>query len=119
MSSVLGFAIMIVIVLLVAAFGMWAAQTVGARLGKKAPVNFESRAAAPLSGDEPVTHHRSPDGRFDLVTVASEMKMSHWVENPSLVEVASNRELFALEFNWSADSVTWSPDSRMVTLSLR
>lgn len=119
MSSVIGFIILIAIVLFVAAFGMWAAQAIAARMGKKAPVEFESRAAAPLSGDEPVTHHLSPDSRFDLITVANEMKMSHWVENPSLIEARSNRELFALDFHWSADSVAWSPDGRSVTLSLR
>jgi hypothetical protein len=119
MSSVLGFVIMIAVVILVAAFGMWAAQRIAARLGRKAPLDFESRAAAPLSGDEPVTHHRSPDGRFDLVTVASEAKMSHWIETPTLLEARTGRELFALDFQWSADSVAWSGDSRTVTLSLR
>lgn len=119
MGAVLGFAILIVIVLLVAAFGMWATTGIGARLGRKMPVDPASRAAAPLSGDTVMTHHPSPDGRFDVVTAAIEMRNSHWVEVPSLVDLQHNREIFALDDLWSADVITWSPDSRTATLKLR
>jgi hypothetical protein len=118
-SSIFGFILLIMFVILVAAFGMWAAQFIAVKVGKKAPLEFEDRAAAPLSGDEQTTHHRSPDGRFDLITAATEMKMSHWIEIPTLVEVKSGRIFFALGLQWSADVVTWSDDSRVVTIQLR
>lgn len=119
MGSVLGFVIMIGIVLLVAAFGMWAAQRIAAKLDKHPNQTQDGRAAAPLSGDNPTTRHRSPDGRFAVVTTATEVKMSHWVETPALYDLQQNRELLALDRRWSADVVTWSPDSRTVTLQLR
>ena len=118
MSSVLGFIIMIAIVLLVAAFGMWAAQRIAAQFDKR-PKNASGRAAAPLSGDATTTHHPSPDGRFAVVTTADEVKAGHWVEIPALYDLTQSRELFALEPRWSADVITWSPDSRTVTLQLR
>lgn len=119
MGSVLGFVIMIGIVLLVAAFGMWAAQRIAAKLDKHPNQIQDGRAAAPLSGDNPTTRHLSPDGRFAVVTSATEVKMSHWVETPALYDLQQNRELLALDRRWSADVVTWSPDSRTVTLQLR
>lgn len=119
MGSVLGFVIMIGLVLLVAALGMWAAQRVAARLDKHQVQRRPGRAAAPLSGDNPTTHHRSPDGRFAVVTSASQVKAGHWVETPALYDLQQNRELMALGSRWSADVVTWSPDSRTVTLQLR
>jgi hypothetical protein len=119
MSSVIGFVIMIGIVLFVAAFGMWAAQRIAARLDKHPNQIKNARAAAPLSGDSPITHHPSPDGRFDVVTAATEITMTHWVETPALYDLQQNRELLALDSRWSADVITWSPDSRTVTLQLR
>jgi hypothetical protein len=119
MGSVLGFVVMIVIVLLVAAFGMWAAQGIGARLGKKGPTAPNPRSAAPLSGDTAITHHPSPDGFFDVVTSANEVRMSHWVETPALYDLRSQRQLFALDPQWSADVISWAPDSQTVTIKLR
>jgi hypothetical protein len=72
-----------------------------------------------LSGDTTITRHPSPDGRFDVVTEANEVRMSHWVETPALLDRQHDREIFALASNWSADVITWSPDSRTVTLKLR
>jgi len=118
MSSVLGFVVMIAIVLLVAAFGMWAAQRIAAHFDKK-PDARGGRAAAPLSGDAITTRHTSPDGRFAVVTTADEVRAGHWVEIPALYDLAQNLQLFALGSRWSADVVTWSPDGRTVTLQLR
>ena len=119
MSSVLGFIILIAIVLFVAAFGMWAAQRIAARFDKHSSLAPTSRAAAPLSGDAATTRHDSPDGRFAVETTASEAKPGHWVESPAIYDLAQGRELVALDTRWSADVVTWSPDSRTVTLQLR
>ena len=119
MSSVLGFVVMIAIVLLVAAFGMWAAQRIAARFDKHGSIAPRSRAAAPLSGDAATTRHDSPDGRFAVETTAREAKPGHWIESPALYDLAQRRTLFALDAQWSADVVTWAPDSRTVTLQLR
>lgn len=119
MGTVAGFVLMLLIVLLVAACGMWLAQTIAARLGRKAPLEFESRPAAPLGAAEDAAHHPSPDGRFDVVTVAVARRMSRRVQTPSLVQVGGNRTLFALDERWSADEIAWSADSRHVTLKLR
>lgn len=119
MSSVLGFVVMIAIVLLVAAFGMWAAQRIAARFDKHASLAPRSRAAAPLSGDAATTRRDSPDGRFAVETTAREVKPGHWLETPALYDLTQRRELLALDAQWSADVVTWSADSRTVTLQLR
>jgi hypothetical protein len=119
MGSVLGFFIMIGIVILVAAFGMWAAQRIAAKLDKHPNQIQDGRAAAPLSGDNPTTRYPSPDGRYAVVTSATEVKMSHWVETPALYDLQQNLELLMLDSRWSADVITWSPDNRTVTLQLR
>lgn len=119
MGTVAGFVLMLAIVLLVAACGMWLAQVIAARLGRKAPLEFESRPAAPLAGAEDVTHHPSPDGRFDVVTVAVERPMGLRARTPALLQVSGNRTLFALDERWGADEIAWSADSRHVTLKLR
>lgn len=119
MGSVIGFFIMIGVVILVAAFGMWAAQRIAAKLDKHPQQIQAGRAAAPVSGDNPTTRYLSPDGRFAVVTSATEVKMSHWVETPTLYDLQQRVELLALDRRWSADVITWSPDSRTVTLQLR
>jgi hypothetical protein len=116
---VLGFVILIVIVQLLAAFGMWATQNVGARLGRRASAEKSARGAVRQNLDAALTHHPSPDGFFDLVTSASEMRMSHWVETPALYDLRSQRQLFALDSQWSADVITWSAESDKVTIQLR
>jgi len=119
MESILGFIVLILIVLLVAAFGMWAAQGIGARLGRKGPVDPINRAAAPLSGDSLITHHPSPDGRHVVITSANEVRPGHWVESPSLIDLEGQAEWFALDGRWSADEINWSTDSTSVTIKLR
>jgi len=118
MSAVLGFVVMIAILLIVAAFGMWAAQRIAALFDKKPGVR-DGRAAAPLSGGAITTRHSSPDGRFAVVTTAEEVKSGQWIEIPALYDLGQNLQLFALASRWSADVVTWSPDGRTVTLQLR
>ncbi len=61
----------------------------------------------------------SPDGKYKVVFSSFEMRMSHWVDNPILIEVATNEELYSLGGMFSADSVKWSEDSRYVTMSIR
>lgn len=117
MEAVLGFVFLILVVLVVAAFGMWFAQRMAVRVGRKTPdgPRFEEIE----TGDGRVTSHRSPDGRFDLRTTSVEMKMSHWIERPELVEIANGRRRFQPGELWSAETVAWSDDSRSVTMQLR
>jgi hypothetical protein len=60
----------------------------------------------------------SPDGQFRLVLEPVEMRMSHWIMGPALL--GRDETLFDLRDSlWSAEQVTWSPNSRFVTLKLR
>lgn len=62
----------------------------------------------------------SPDGRRAVLFNAYEMRMSHWVEAPMVIETGGKTVLFSLgDFPWSADGAKWSADSRQVTLFLR
>ncbi len=64
--------------------------------------------------------HLSPDGRYAVILVSEEMRMSHWADSPVIISVADNAALLNLSASlWSADTVRWSPDSRHVTLALR
>jgi hypothetical protein len=60
----------------------------------------------------------SPNGKFNVVLYPTEMRMSHWVWGPTLMIGETNLLDMSQSF-WSADSVTWSPDSKNVTLSMR
>lgn len=67
-----------------------------------------------------MTRYPSPDGRFVVVTVAYEMRMSHWVEAPYLYRTGEEDPLLNVSVNdWSADTIEWAEDSRSVTLSVR
>lgn len=119
MESVFSFILLIMFVLFIGALGMWAMQKIAIKVGKSSAPGGPPRTAAPLSGDSRVTRHPSPDGRFELFTTAHEMRMSHWIEVPALIETASSRTVLAVDEIWSADTVAWSDDSRTVTLQLR
>jgi hypothetical protein len=110
MSSVLSFVVMIVIVVAVAALGMWAAQRFAARVDRR-PANAPEAAGI-------ATRHLSPDGRYALVTTRYAAG-SHWVETPTLLDLHQERPLLALDRRWSADGVSWSADGRALTLQLR
>jgi hypothetical protein len=62
----------------------------------------------------------SPDGAYTVILVSVEMRMSHWLAQPLIVETASNRTILDLTPTlWSADAVQWSDDSAHVTLQMR
>lgn len=114
----LGFILLIMLVLLIAAFGMWFAQRMAVRVGRQAP-SEGPRFEEPVEGEGAVRRHPSPDGRFDLQTTVIAMTMGRGIEQPALVEIARGRRLFAAEGNWSADEIRWTADSRTVTMRLR
>jgi hypothetical protein len=60
----------------------------------------------------------SPDRRFFLQFEEEEMRMSHWLRCPILVETATGKVLFSLAGTlWSAEQVAWNADT--LTLLLR
>jgi hypothetical protein len=62
----------------------------------------------------------SPDGAYLVLLVPVEMRMSHWLAQPLIVEAATDRTILDLTTTqWSADSVRWSDDGARVTLAMR
>jgi hypothetical protein len=62
----------------------------------------------------------SPDGRYELLLASNEMRMSHWVTSAALWERVSQHLLLQLgDGLWSSEEITWSADSRIVTVGLR
>jgi hypothetical protein len=62
----------------------------------------------------------SPDGRYELLLASHEMRMSHWVTSAALWERVSQRLLLQLGGGlWSSEEISWSADSRVVTVGLQ
>ena len=62
----------------------------------------------------------APDGAYTVFLVPVEMKMSHRLAQPLIIETATNRTVLDLtDTSWSADAVRWSDDSVRVTLDMR
>ncbi|WP_232074065.1 hypothetical protein [Spirosoma aureum] len=54
----------------------------------------------------------SPQKTFKVAIGSYEVKMSHWVDQPYLIRVSDDVELFNLNGDpWSASDVTWLDDS--------
>ena len=61
----------------------------------------------------------SPNRHYKLSFDSYEIRMSHWIGQPSLIRVRDNVCLFSLNADgWSAYSVRWSDDST-VELTMR
>jgi len=62
----------------------------------------------------------SPNKTFLVQFYPIEMKMSHWVNRPRLVNANSDEVLLDLSASlWHADQVRWRTDSKSVLLELR
>lgn len=62
----------------------------------------------------------SPDGAYTVLLVPVEMRMSHWLAQPLIVETTANQQILDLTATqWSADTVHWWDDSARVTLAMR
>jgi hypothetical protein len=62
----------------------------------------------------------SPDGVYTVLLVPVEMRMSHWLAQPWIVDTATNQTILDLTATlWSADTVRWADDSARVTLAMR
>jgi hypothetical protein len=80
-------------------------------------VTLRDAAAGMLMDQQPV--FPSPDGRFAVVTAPWEIRMSLWIETPSIVAPATNEVLFAFrDACWSLNACAWAAAAR-VTLRLR
>lgn len=61
----------------------------------------------------------SPDQAYIVEFSVYEMRMSHWIEKPYLVQASDNEVLFSLEGDpWSASDVRWI-DNTTVEMYLR
>ncbi|MGE0440445.1 MAG: hypothetical protein AB7S39_08115 [Gemmatimonadales bacterium] len=60
----------------------------------------------------------SPDGRYTITTSAWEVRMSLWIETPSLADSATGQVLWTPEDgNWSLDAALWTgPATLRLTL---
>ena len=62
----------------------------------------------------------SPDQRYAIRLVSTEMRMSHWVTSAALWESDPPRLLLQIgDGLWSSEEIAWSADSRIVTVGLR
>lgn len=61
----------------------------------------------------------SPDGRFVLELHGIEMRMSHTVDSPYLVDAQTKKCLFSAGSLWDAYDVQWSDDSKMLRMTVR
>jgi hypothetical protein len=70
------------------------------------------------ASDNPyVKRYPSASGAYAIVTVDNEVKMSHWISAPVLVD-ADAKTLLDFGSSWSADRVTWLDPDR-VTIEMR
>lgn len=61
---------------------------------------------------QPVVDSLSPGGTYRLLVVSEEIKMSHWINQPT-VQRGDGSRVFTLEFPWSADEHRWLSDDRL------
>lgn len=62
----------------------------------------------------------SPDGRYTVDVNPIEMRMSHWVDRPFIIDEHTHTLILDLaEGLWSVDRACWSEDSASVSLDLR
>ena len=67
----------------------------------------------------PETKSISPTGRYMVQIFPWEVRMSHWIETPQLLDTHTNQRLIAFEdSNWSLDRADWQSNS-VVKLSFR
>ena len=67
-----------------------------------------------------VTAQLSPDGAWAVVIESDEVRMSHWIDHATLWQVDPPACRLALgDASWSASDLSWSADSRRLSLTLR
>lgn len=63
--------------------------------------------------------HPSPDKRYVLRLACSEMRMSHWICNPVLIDHTDGHRIFSAGYMWDAGNIRWSDDSRSLSFYMR
>lgn len=61
----------------------------------------------------------SPDGKYILYLSCNEVRMSHWICCPSLIEAESKQTLYEAAYNHDAGEIKWSDDSKEVRFFMR
>lgn len=60
----------------------------------------------------PQTKSTSPTGRYIVQIFPWEVRMSHWIETPELLDTQTGTKLISFEdSNWSLDTARWQSDS--------
>ena len=72
-----------------------------------------------LDNMDRIKNFPSPNGRFLLELHAIEMRMSHTVDSPYLLDTQTNEGLFSAGSLWDAFDVQWSEDSQKLTMTVR
>lgn len=70
-----------------------------------------------MSDNPYVKRYPSPTGAHAIVTVDNEVKMSHWISAPTLVD-ANDHALLEFGSSWSAERITWL-DAGRVEIAMR
>jgi len=70
-----------------------------------------------VSDNPYIKRYPSPTGAHAVVTVDNEVKMSHWISEPTLVD-ANDQAVLEFTSSWSADEITWL-DAGHVKLAMR
>lgn len=61
----------------------------------------------------------SPDGRFHIWTSDIEVRMSHWIERPTITDTQTRQNiLYFQDGHWSLDQAIWT-DAHTVQLVMR
>lgn len=61
----------------------------------------------------------SPDNRYALILGCNEVRMSHWICSPELIDRTNDRRLFSAGSMWDAGNIRWSDDSRTLSFYMR
>ena len=70
-----------------------------------------------MSDNPYIKRYPSPTGAHAVVTIDNEVKMSHWISEPTLVD-ANDHALLEFTSSWSADRITWV-DADRVEIAMR
>ncbi|HEY6036291.1 MAG TPA: hypothetical protein VIV58_18570 [Kofleriaceae bacterium] len=70
-----------------------------------------------MSDNPYIKRYPSPTGAHAIVTVDNEVKMSHWISEPTLVD-ANDHALLEFGSSWSAERIAWL-DAGRVEIAMR
>ncbi len=68
---------------------------------------------------QPDQSYLSPNGRYRLDIFSHEVRISHWIDCPSLFDCTVEKYIFSTGQHWDASNVKWSDDGNVLKLDLR